>query len=77
MMAKRIVAEQNHDGTYHIQIFEPYLAEETPLGLKIWKDAITTIPRGEIHINAIVNAIADNSNTEEEIFIFEIPMCED
>ena len=73
-MARRIVAEQNPDGTYYIRIFEPCLQEAKELNVKLWENAIITIPRGEIRINAL----SDNSNTDQkEIFTLKIPMCED
>ena len=74
-MARRIVAEQNPDGTYYIRIFEPCLQEAKELNVRLWENAIITIPRGEVRINAL----SDNSNTveEKEIFTLTIPECTD
>jgi hypothetical protein len=66
-MSKKIIAEQNPDGTYKVKIFEPYLKEETSLGLRVYSDLITTINRAMIHIDAL----ADDNN-DGEIFNLKI-----
>ena len=66
-MSKKIIAEQNADGTYKVKIFEPYLKEETSLGLRIYSNSITTINRAMIHIDALVD-----DNNDGEIFELKV-----
>ena len=66
-MSKKIIAEQNPDGTYKVKIFEPYLKEETSLGLRVYSNSITTINRAMVNIDML-----DDDSGNEDIFELKI-----
>ena len=68
MIGKKIIAEQNPDGTYNVQIIEQYLAYTTPLGSKRYDNVKTVINRALIHIDALAD---DNNDSEISRFIIE------
>lgn len=63
-MSKKIIAEQNPDGTYKVKIFEPYLKEETSLGLRVYSNSITTINRAIVNIDMLVDDSNDSKMFE-------------